>query len=572
VIREVRANKHGFHPVVFEPGMNLVLADVTPASGVKDTRNGVGKTSLIEIMHFCLGSTLRKGDTLKEEALADWAFSMSFDLGAQVVTVTRSIASPRTIVVASGDGERTMSLAEWIAILGRDLFDIPERDALDVVAPGFRSLISYVARRDRYAYDNPFDHHPKIHAWDRQVNIAYLLGLGWRDAAGFEMVRRKKKWLRDQLAASKAGVGDTKPGQRGRLEADRVRLAEDVEGLAEQLQNFRVHPEHRRIEDEANLLTRELQAIANENVAEKNLLSHYRNAAADELAPEDQETLELFDAAKVELTGAVRRELHELRAFHAALVTNRRAFLATEIAALEERIETRSGAAERIGAERASKLAILNSSGSLDEYTKIQARLTERRERLARTESHLAAIDRLEEGGRTLRLEAQAAYDRAKVAHDERQVQRDRAISLFNGYSQFLYDEPGNLLLDVRQVRGMPTFEFGVEIVRSKATGIEHMKTLCLDLTIAAIWAARPTRPGFLVHDSAVFEGVDERQRASALVLAEREARTRGYQYILALNTDELPKALPSGFDPKRYERLRLTDDPPTGSLFGMRF
>jgi uncharacterized protein YydD (DUF2326 family) len=69
-----------------------------------------------------------------------------------------------------------------------------------------------------------------------------------------------------------------------------------------------------------------------------------------------------------------------------------------------------------------------------------------------------------------------------------------------------------------------------------------------------------------------LFEGVDERQRSLALALVRRETDLHNYQYILALNTDELPRQLPDGFDPNRYTRLLLKDEPAEASLFGIRF
>jgi uncharacterized protein YydD (DUF2326 family) len=571
VIREVHASHPSFHSVIFEPGMNLVLADVTPASGEKDTRNGVGKTSLLEIIHFCLGSSPAKNDTLKHPALSEWSFSLTLDVGPEIVTVRRGIGQNRVLVSIDGQEQR-LSLGEWKDRLGRELFDLAPRAPEDPIGPSFRSLVSYVARRDRYAYDHPFDHHAKTPAWDRQVNMGYLLGLGWRDAAAFETLRRRETWLKHEKEAAKQGFLAARPRHRGRLEAERVRLEEALRSLTDELAAFRVHPEYARIEDEANTLTREIQALVNENVADKNILGHYRDAVAAESAPDAGEIAALFAAANVELPGAVRRSLNELETFHRSLIANRRTFLATEIRAIEQRIAEREPRSRALSEQRAARLEILRSHGALEEYTRLSARLTERKEQLARTEAELAAIDRLEEGTRALKTDALDAYDRARLAHDERLAQRQRAISLFNAYSKFLYDEPGNLILEVKQGKRIPTLELDVEIVRSKATGIEHMKTLCLDLTIAALWADRSKRPGFLIHDSALFDGVDERQRALALELCERESRERGYQYILALNTDQLPPALPDGFDPKRYERLRLADEPPEASLLGTRF
>lgn len=574
MIRKVSANQPSFHPVTFGSGMNLVIADATPSSTDKDTRNGVGKTSLIEIIHYCLGSSPRKGDTLKEPPLANWEFTVDVDLGGCTVSTTRSIAQPKHVLINSGDGTKKLAIPEWTELLGKELFDLPVMDTKSI-GPSFRSLISYIARRERYAYDKPFDHYSRQSTSDRQVNMGYLLGLGWRDAGHFEALRRRKKLLDAENNLAKAAqkiAGDIhRSPRRGRLDAERLRLAQAVGSLDERLRSFRVLPEYARIQDEANRITRRIQRLENESLSDRNLLDHYRLVSESEQVAED-ETLELFEAAQIELPDAIRREISELRAFHRALIINRAQFVQNEIGAIESRIVERDSVAASLDAERADRLTILESHGALDEYTQLHARLSKLRTDHARVVDQLAALERRENGGRALKRDALETYEAAKIAHEERQPQRERAVSLFNSYSEFLYEEPGNLLLEVRQTRDMPTFDFGIEIPRSKATGIERMKTLCLDLTIAALWAGCPKRPGFLIHDSTLFDGVDERQRAKALVLAEREARERGYQYILALNSDQVPTSRSTTFDPKSFERLRLVDHPPEGSLFGMRF
>ena len=52
----------------------------------------------------------------------------------------------------------------------------------------------------------------------------------------------------------------------------------------------------------------------------------------------------------------------------------------------------------------------------------------------------------------------------------------------------------------------------------------------------------RPASPGFLIHDSTIFDGVDERQRAEALELAASESQAHGFQYICTLNSDDVPR------------------------------
>ena len=80
--------------------------------------------------------------------------------------------------------------------------------------------------------------------------------------------------------------------------------------------------------------------------------------------------------------------------------------------------------------------------------------------------------------------------------------------------------------------------------------------------------------PGFLIHDSHLFDGMDSRQVGHALQIGAETAAKYGFQYIVTLNSDtlELPDVRRS-FDPSPYLLpIRLTDATESGGLFGFRF
>jgi uncharacterized protein YydD (DUF2326 family) len=99
------------------------------------------------------------------------------------------------------------------------------------------------------------------------------------------------------------------------------------------------------------------------------------------------------------------------------------------------------------------------------------------------------------------------------------------------------------------------------------------MKVFCYDLMLARLWADRAPSPKLLVHDSTIFDGVDERQRALALQLAFEESEKHGFQYICTLNSDYVPwPEFPPNFDLRTFVKLELTDLDASGSLLGIRF
>jgi uncharacterized protein YydD (DUF2326 family) len=142
-------------------------------------------------------------------------------------------------------------------------------------------------------------------------------------------------------------------------------------------------------------------------------------------------------------------------------------------------------------------------------------------------------------------------------------------VGRFNDYSQVLYESPGDLIIEV----GDQGYRFDVEIQRSGSGGVGNMKVFLYDLTVATLLAERGIGPGFLIHDSLIFDGVDERQVAGALQLAKDASERFGFQYVCLLNSDQVPtNDLPEDFDLGAAVRLTLNDTPPEASLLGLRF
>lgn len=79
--------------------------------------------------------------------------------------------------------------------------------------------------------------------------------------------------------------------------------------------------------------------------------------------------------------------------------------------------------------------------------------------------------------------------------------------------------------------------------------------------------------PGFLIHDSHLFDGVDGRQVISALKVGAETAGELGFQYIVTMNEDDAFKEKIDGFDLwKHVLSVALTDAKEDGGFFGFRF
>ncbi len=586
MIHRLSSDLPTFRTVEFHHGLNVVIAERTTESTVKDSRNGVGKSTFIEIIHFCLGGGVSSGKSkiLFQEVLAKWTFSLELDLRDSRYTISRKGENSNRIIV-DGDfselpsdwqpkidketGEQIYSLQEWTSVLGWMMFDLPFSKTKEIYLPTFRSLISYFVRKGKDAFSKPFEHYRKQMEWDIQVNNSYLLGMGWNFAREFQLNKDQDKDVRQLEKSAKTGVLASFAGDLGELEADKVNLEDKVKVEENQLKSFNVHPQYREINEKANKLTKQLHDIENQNVSDQRMINYYENSFKNEVSADDEKILKIYREAGVFLPDAVSKKLEDVKNFHQQVVNNRRDFLQSEIVKLKQRITERSQNSNAFSAERAELMGVLKTHGALEEFTKLQNLHTKTVTELQAIKQKIEQLKLITKRKASLKIEKTQLQQQMRLDYDQRSESISHAISLFNSNTEALYERAGRLIINV-EPKG---YDFDTQIDRKGSGGVENMGVFCYDLTLAQIWAEKEISPVFLIHDSIIFEGVDERQKALAIELAEKKANENNLQYICCINSDAIPKNdFSKDFNLYGFRCLELSDGSDEGTLLGFRF
>ena len=195
MLRQLSSSDARFKSIAFKPGRNILIADKTDQSSGTDSRNGAGKSSIIEILHFLLGMRTLSGSVLQNSALQPHRFTLRLDWPGvrDGVTASRSLNKRSRIALepnltggaalAQIAGDATVP--EWVGVIGRDLFGFPDEHS----GISARTLLGlYIRRVSQHGMDDPVKTFPTQSIADATTNVAYLLGLDWRLAAGYQQL------------------------------------------------------------------------------------------------------------------------------------------------------------------------------------------------------------------------------------------------------------------------------------------------------------------------------------------------------------------------------------------------
>ena len=224
---------------------------------------------------------------------------------------------------------------------------------------------------------------------------------------------------------------------------------------------------------------------------------------------------------------------------------------------------------QKLDSRRAVVMNLLMTHGALDQFSKLQAVAARKEAEVESLRQRFETAEQLEGTKNELAIERARLTLRLRRDFTEQKERLSEAILAFEETSKLLYESAGSMTIEGTD--NGPVFTFPMQGSRSK--GIKNMQIFCFDMMLMRLCADRGIGPGFLVHDSHLFDGVDGRQVVSALKVGAETAAKLGFQYIVTMNEDDAFKEKIEGFDLQNFVLpVALTDAMEDGGLFGFRF
>jgi uncharacterized protein YydD (DUF2326 family) len=567
---KLSANKPTFHPLTFkEEGISIILGrkENSLPKNEKKTFNGLGKSLIIQIIHFCLGSNTIDAF---EKRLPDWEFKLEFDVDGEKFIALRNTSKQSELIL----NDKEYNLEKFKTLLGEKVFKL-KKPYINYLK--FRPLISRFIRPRKESYMSYDDFVKKEEDYAQLVNNSYLLGLDVSKVSNkiklkdkYDNIEDLKKSLEGDPIFKSYFIEDND------VDIDIVDLEESILHLSTELKNYRVAKDYDEIRREADDVSREVRGLKNNALILKNALKNIEKSLVVQPDISKEVILKLYNDAKVNFSEAVIKKLEDVQSFHTKLMSNRIERLMEERQKLEAQYNEIESKRFRLGQKEDELLNYLSSHGALDEYTVLSNKLSDLRSKFQKLISYKEILQRYKNKLEEIKIEASKEnIDTNNYLNDSRAL-IDSNISLFRQFSKEFYeDKPGGIEITNNENLNKLRFNINAKIQDDASDGIGEVKIFCFDWTLLKARHNHTVR--FIFHDSRLLSNMDPRQRATLFKLAYKNTVNQGLQYIVSANQDML-ESMKEYFTEIEYKQivednivLELTDASNQTRLLGMQ-
>ena len=527
------ANKESFRPVHFknEIGLNFIVAiQKNPESSDKgNTTNGVGKSLIVALIHFCLGSS--KKDSLKKD-LSGWSFLLTFKIGSETFKSERS-TDKQDVIFLNG---QEISLPKFRNKFESLLFDIP----VGTSQLSFRSLLPFFIRPRKASYTDYDNPNSVKNDYQIQITNALLLGLDVLLVEEKFKLRKEKERIKNlvkELNQDELLKDFFNQKKDATLEGQQVK--EDILKLENDLKSFKVADDYYEINKDADRIKLEIEKAKNKIILIENQLLNIEETR--KISPDiKRENIEkIYKEASAVFNQESLKTLEDLEKFYKHLSSNREKRLLDKKNELLRSLNDLRKNIDQKKIELDSKLKYLDTHQALDIVLKLKDKLSDLKAKEDNIQRYDALISKYQKSKIKTEKDFIASTEKTQYYLDDAKEVIKSTTDFFREIAKRFYPN-ATAGITVRNNDGDNQIRYDIDakISADRSDGIGNIKIFCYDLTILLKGFAH--RVNCIFHDSRLLSDTDPRQIAELFKILNEFIQASGKQYILSLNQNQL--------------------------------
>ncbi|MBY8866671.1 DUF2326 domain-containing protein [Streptomyces sennicomposti] len=359
------------------------------------------------------------------------------------------------------------------------------------------------------------------------------------------------------------------PRQEGQLRIERQQAQEELDSITARINGFQLLDDREGVIEQSDRLTEKLRELRNQEVADRRMIALYEESleVRDTERDDAQDLQRLYESLELTFSPDAVRRFADVATFHERLMSNRRSFLQSEIDRLTRQRAERALEIAEVETQRSSVMAVLRAGGALEELAALQNSAIQAAKRVEAADASLHRFKEVGEARENAKVRRAQMRQTAVSETNAAEEILDKASRVLSKFMMKLYNRRGVVVAKVDDYG----IGFSLDIEGPKSKGTAKTQVLAFDFALMSTGFEEQRHPGFLVYDSAMFDGVDPRQVSSALELARDICREESTQYICTLNSSEVTsETLTEDWFISAICRKVL--DTEVGGIFGCKF
>jgi uncharacterized protein YydD (DUF2326 family) len=559
------ASEPTFKTIFFnKTGASFILAkqDNPEQSDKSKTYNGVGKSLLVSLIDFCLGTkTGSKITKSLQLTLPDWHFILDVEIGNRSYTIVRHTNIPKYIDL----NDEELTLNDFCSKLEKLCFDIPPKFQY----LSFRSLLPFFIRSSKQSYISYDDPTKAGTPYQKQLYNAFLLGL---DVTFSQTKMLLKKQIDDTEKLYKNIKNDPilKQFFEGYKDSSLALadLNEKIETLELDLQKFEVADDYYQIKQEADAVKNNLDKTQNKIKLRSINIDSINQSLKISSDVNRNDIQKIYDESKLVFHSDVEKKLIDLEKFYQDLTINRTKRLQSQKHEIISELKELEAQFTNLKEELDSHMKFLNAHQALDVFTKMSSRLAEFQQNREKLQGYEKLQHDYEQKKTSLKKEMILQSEETstyldQVKNDINEITEDFRVLVKRFYPNAL----AGITVRNNDRKNQIRYDIEAKIQSDSSDGINSVKLFCYDLTLLTHGSNHFM--DFMFHDSRLFSDIDE---VHCNVLFEIvKTKFTDKQYIASINQNQLNALSP---DMQKFVNdhlvRELTDDSDGGKLLGI--
>lgn len=518
-----------FKTVNFNPrGFTIILAENKDEQiKTKSSFNGVGKSFIVYLIHFCLGCQDNKD--LKNK-IPDEYFELEFSVNEKLFK-TRRYTSEQEFIYLNNEKFKIKQflekVQEWI---------FPESSFKYIT---FKQLISRFIRPFTYSYSSWTKWLPKEDKNDHVPNLNTLHLFGFdseRILRKFELKEKLKDYENKLKSFKKDPILQEYFKDTNRdLSIDIENLKETITNKQNKLNSLNFSNDYYEIESKTEKISIIIRKINNKIILLENALLNIDNSLKNDFGKDSEFVSNVYEMLKQSMKEGSMKELKEVIDFHNLLLDNRQKRLKEEKKRVFGEIEGLKIKYKKLTNEHNSYLELLNKNAPFEQGLAIKEDINNLTQKLLRLQQYDEIIEKYKSKISDKKLEIEQDN---KSTDDYLKDIKELRINIDNKFKELInlfYDSKESYISIKNNVgNNSIRFDLNVKVEDDSSNGVREIEIFCFDLVLFIL--KKNALVNFLFHDSRLFANVDPSQMVIAFGILVDLIKKKDMQYIISLN------------------------------------